>query len=62
MEKYRKQPPKYCALHWDGKLLKDTLGQEEGDPSEALAVLVSGSPQYEEGKLLGVPKLYNLTG
>ena len=61
MSNFRHSAPKYCALHWDGKLLRDVLGMKEG-AVESLAVLVSGSPEYEEGKLLGVPCIERSTG
>jgi hypothetical protein len=58
MESVRQHPPRFGALHWDGKLLKDVLG----DSHERLAVLLSGAPEYPEGKLLGVPALLNSKG
>ena len=58
IESVRQNPPKFGALHWDGKLVTDIVG----DSSERLAVLVSGAPEYTEGKLLGVPSLINSTG
>ena len=60
MNKFKESPPDYCTLHWDGKLLRDVLGERY--PVESLAVLVSGTPQYEEGKLLGVPFIESSTG
>ena len=54
----RQNPPRFGALHWDGKLLSDLLGESK----ERLAVLVSGAPEYSEGKLLGVPTLLDSTG
>lgn len=62
MKSFSEKPPKYLALHWDGKLLKDVLGANPGDSVESLAVLVSGSPQYQEGKLLGVPFIESSSG
>ena len=41
-------PPKNIALHWDGKLIQDRLGNKH----EALAILVSAAPDHSEGKLL----------
>ena len=40
--------------------MRDVLG--ETYPVESLAVLVSGAPHYEEGKLLGVPFIDSSTG
>lgn len=58
MAEVTQNPPLFCALHWDGKLLSDVLG----DSYERLAVLLSGAPQYIEGKLLGVPSLVDSKG
>jgi len=58
IDKVRQNPPQFGALHWDGKLIRDTLGNS----GEHLAILVSGSPEYTEGKLLGVPSLVDSTG
>ena len=41
--------PAYCTLHWDGKILENVKGENK----ERLAVVISGSPEYEEGKILG---------
>ena len=46
--------PDFLTIHWDGKII-------EGD-GERLAVLVAGAPNYEEGKLQGIPKIMNGTG
>ena len=46
------------ALHWDGKLTTDRLGNKY----EALTVIASGSPDYTDGKLLGVQQIENATG
>lgn len=54
----RQNPPLFGALHWDGKLVSDSLG----DKYERLAVLLSGAPEYTEGKLLGVPLLADSKG
>ncbi|KAG0711398.1 hypothetical protein GWK47_020676 [Chionoecetes opilio] len=62
MAAFSEDPPKYAALHWDGKMLRDVLGSDPGTTSETLAVLVSGPPAYPEGKLLGVPVIDSSTG
>ena len=49
--------PQHCVLHWDSKILK--IGDTTSD---RLAILVSGSPNYEEGKLLAVPEIKDSTG
>lgn len=51
-------PPKHLTLHWDGKLVPDINNENK----ERLGVLVSGTPGFEEGKLLGVPIITNATG
>ena len=56
----KENSPDYWTLHWDGKLHRDVFG--ETYPVESLAVLVSGAPKYEEGKLLGVPFIESFTG
>jgi hypothetical protein len=58
MDTVRQNPPRFGALHWDGKLLCDSLGEKY----ERLAVLLSGAPEYTEGKLLGVPSLPDSKG
>jgi hypothetical protein len=58
IDSIKENPPRFAALHWDGKLISDPLGVA----GERLAVLVSGAPQYNEGKLLGIPTLADSTG
>jgi len=58
MDSFRQNPPLFAAVHWDGKLLRDLLGESH----ERLAVLLSGEPEYREGKLLGVPSLTDSKG
>ena len=50
-------PPHHVVVHWDSKLLQDTLGL----PDHRLAILVSGAG-YEAGKLLSVPSVTDATG
>ena len=57
-ESVTENPPKNVAIHWDGKLTKNRLG----DQAEALAVVASGSPTFESGKLLGIQRLENGSG
>ena len=45
--------PKHCALHWDGKMMKNILGESV----EWESILVSGAPHYNEGKLISVTSL-----
>ena len=58
MEKIKEKPPQFGATHLDGKLLEDSLG----DKFERLAILLSGSPEFSSGKLLGVPQLGDSKG
>ena len=46
------------ALHWDGKLTKDSFGNKH----EALTVLILGASTYKEGKLLRVQRLEKASG
>ena len=48
-EDFQENMPDLLTLHWDGKLMKDLSDSFK----EMEAILVSGSPGYEEGKLLG---------
>ena len=48
-EDFQENMPEYLTLHCDGKLMKDLSDSFK----EMEAILVSGSPGYEEGKLLG---------
>ena len=50
--------PEFCVLHWDGKVMEDPHKKR----SYRLAVLISGTPGYEQGKLLGVPEIVDNTG
>ena len=43
MNDFKESPPDYCTLHWDGKLVRDVLG--ETYPVQSLVVLVFGAPQ-----------------
>ena len=60
MNDFKESPPDYCTQHWDDKLMRNAFG--ETYPVESLAVLVSGTPKFEEGKLLGVSFLESCTG
>ena len=50
-------PPR-VVLHWDGKMLKDITGRVH----EMEAILLSGYPVFEEGKLIGVIELVDEEG
>ena len=52
--KFGSNVPERLILHWDGKKITNM----DGDLYEALVVLVSGEPDYTEGKLLGNYYLY----
>ena len=54
IDQVRGNPPHFCTLHWDGKLLADMRGES----CERLAVLVSGAPNYTEGKAIRCIKSY----
>lgn len=49
VQEFQDNMPEFLAVHWDGKMMKD-LSQEL---KEMEAILVSGDPGYNEGKLLG---------
>jgi len=49
--------PKHSTLHWDGKRVHDIRKESK----ERLGILVSGMPDFEQGKLLGVPVILNTT-
>ena len=55
--KVKFKAPKHLTVHWNGKLVPDFKKNKE-----RLAVLVSGMPEFEAGKVLGVPIIINLTG
>ena len=46
---FQSKMPPHLTLHWDSKMLKDL----ENVPNEMEAIIVCGSPGYEEGKILG---------
>jgi hypothetical protein len=50
-------PPQNSTLHWDGKLVPNIRNEKE----ERIAVLISRMPEFEEGKLLGIPVINNST-
>ena len=58
MQDFIAHVPRACALHWDGKLVGNVVGTKD----ERLAVLVSGSPDLIEGKLLAIPTLSDENG
>ena len=55
MNAFIANPPEHLVGHLDGKLFKDILGSKHS--TEKMAILVTGSPHFEEGKLLGIPSL-----
>ena len=50
--------PEFCVLHWDGKVMEDPHKKW----SDRLAILISGTQDYEQGKLLGVPEIVGSAG
>ena len=51
-------PPTYAVVHWDGKIIKDSMDQNK----EHVAVAISGSPDCKNGKLLGAEKTDSSSG
>ena len=45
-------PPIYAVVHWDRKIIKDSMDQNK----DHVAVAISGSPDCKNGKLFGVKK------
>ena len=58
IEQFKVNQPEHLVLHWDSKLIDDAHGTKK----ERLAILVSGSPSYIGGKLLGVQSLEDENG
>ena len=54
---FKENSPNHIALHWDGKLTKDYLGNKFED----LFMVVFGSPDYINKKLLRVPETKQTT-
>ena len=48
-QEFQDNMPEFLAVHWDGKMMKDLSDVL----NEMEAILVSGAPGYNEGKLLG---------
>ena len=48
----------YIVVYWDGKVMQDNSDELKGH----IAVSISGTPEYESGKLLGVEKVESSTG
>ena len=57
-EEFLLNKPADAVLHFDGKLVDNFFGSKD----EKLAILVSGRPDYIEGKLLSVPSLCDEDG
>ena len=53
MDHFKKTQAKHAQLHWDGKLIQDAMGKKW----EAESILLSGSPDWIEGKLLVVARM-----
>ena len=58
MNQFKSTKPQHSALHWDSKFLTDSVGEVW----EAKAILVSGAPNWVEGKLLDVAELVDEEG
>ena len=50
---FNDKKPMFACLHWDSKLTENILGTKD----DRIAVLLSGGPNFVEGKLLGIPKM-----
>ena len=50
--------PEFRVLHWDGKVMEDS----HKTWTDRLAILISETLRYEQGKLLGVPEIVDSTG
>ena len=48
-QEFQDNMPEFIAVHWDGKMMRDMSDVL----NEMEAILVSGAPGYNEGKLLG---------
>ena len=46
-------PSQYLVVDWDGKIMIDSSDESK----KHIAVAISGTPDYESGKLFGVRKL-----
>ncbi|KAG0704122.1 hypothetical protein GWK47_024747 [Chionoecetes opilio] len=63
MAAFSEDPPKYAALHWDGKMLRDAPWEVIlGPRPETLAFACLRTTCISEGKLLGVPVIDSSTG
>ena len=58
MTQFKSTKPQHSAIHWDSKFLTDSVGEGW----EAEAILVSGAPNWLEGKLLDVAELVDEEG
>ena len=47
---FKRTMPRWLAVHWDSKMMSDISNELR----EVLAILVSGAPDYVEGKLIGM--------
>ena len=54
-ERFKRDKPDFAVVHSDGKLMNDYLGICH----ESQAVVVSGAPHYNEGKVLGMILIYH---
>ena len=58
LEEFKEKKPKMAALHQDENLIKNVTGTLQ----ELESIMVSGAPNYKEGKLLNVSKLEDEEG
>ena len=50
--------PKFISVHWDGKILLN----KEGTKDNRVAVVITGHPNIQEGKILGISTVQEGTG
>ena len=58
IQEFNDNKPKNVALHWDGKLITNYSDEK----CEFEAIVASGAPNYQEGKLLSVSKVKDKSG
>ena len=58
ISQFSQNPPKYVAVHWEGKLSQNRYGESH----EALSIVATGPPNFTNGKLLAIQKLEQASG
>ena len=57
-KEFESKKPHHAAAHFDGKMLPGVFGKME----DRLSILISGPPNYIEGKLLGIVSMVDDQG